>query len=189
MKSSQWLLFTYIKAFFFCALFLLTAVYFHVILDKLCTIMIYNLVIKEKPGPTWPLSYGNWNYSYICNQSWCCVFNSRSMRGVQHYVIKFVSDLQQVFSESSVISTNKTDRRDITEILLKVSISTMKPNQTNIKETNSFSINVINRNLIKAYYLVIFLYYSWSENIFAEITCFSHLSLSLIIQIFENLGL
>jgi len=53
--------------------------------------MIYNLVIKEKLGPTWPLSYGNWNYNYICNQSWCCVFNSRSRRGVQHYVIKFVS--------------------------------------------------------------------------------------------------
>jgi hypothetical protein len=48
---------------------------------------------------------------------------------IQLYVIKFVSDLQQVFSESSVISTNKTDRRDITEILLKVSISTMKPNR------------------------------------------------------------
>ena len=33
---------------------------------------------------------------------------------IQHYVIKFVSDLQQVSS------TNKTDRHDITEILLKV---------------------------------------------------------------------
>jgi len=26
----------------------------------------------------------------------CCEFESRSGRGVQHYVIKFVSDLQQV---------------------------------------------------------------------------------------------
>jgi hypothetical protein len=27
---------------------------------------------------------------------WCCEFGSRSGRGVQHYVIKFVSDLRQV---------------------------------------------------------------------------------------------
>jgi len=27
---------------------------------------------------------------------WCCEFQSRSGRGVQHYVIKFVSDLRQV---------------------------------------------------------------------------------------------
>jgi len=26
---------------------------------------------------------------------WCCEFESRSGRGVQHYVIKFVSDLRQ----------------------------------------------------------------------------------------------
>jgi hypothetical protein len=27
---------------------------------------------------------------------WCCEFESRSWRGVQHYVIKFVSDLREV---------------------------------------------------------------------------------------------
>ena len=27
---------------------------------------------------------------------WCCEFESRSGRGVQHYVLKFVSDMQQV---------------------------------------------------------------------------------------------
>jgi translation initiation factor IF-3 len=39
------------------------------------------------------------------------------VRGVQHYVIKFVSDLRQVggfLSAPSVSSTNKTDRHDIT---------------------------------------------------------------------------
>ena len=49
--------------------------------------------------------------------NWCCVLKSRSGWGVQHYVIKFVSDLWQVFSGSS---TNKTERHYITEILLKV---------------------------------------------------------------------
>jgi hypothetical protein len=54
--------------------------------------------------------------------NWCCEFKSRSRWGVQHYVIKFVSDLRHVmvFSGSS---TNKTDRHYITEILLKVALN------------------------------------------------------------------
>ena len=52
---------------------------------------------------------------------------------IQHYVIKFVSDLRHVtgrwFSQGTpVFSTNKTDRHDITEILLKVALNTT--NQT-----------------------------------------------------------
>ena len=42
---------------------------------------------------------------------------------MQHYVIRFVSDLQQVSGfilELSFSSTGKTDRHDITEILLKM---------------------------------------------------------------------
>ena len=48
---------------------------------------------------------------------------------MQNYVIKFVSDLRQVglwFSPGTpVYSSNKTDRHDITEILLKVALSTI----------------------------------------------------------------
>ena len=46
----------------------------------------------------------------------------------QQYVIKFVSvtwDRSVVFSWSSVFSTNKTDRHDIAEILLKVTLNTI----------------------------------------------------------------
>jgi hypothetical protein len=40
---------------------------------------------------------------------------------IQHYVIKFVSDL---FTPGTPVSSiNKTDRRDITEILLKVTLN------------------------------------------------------------------
>jgi hypothetical protein len=35
-------------------------------------------------------------YAIIAYHQWCCEFESRSGRGVQHYVIKFVSDLRQV---------------------------------------------------------------------------------------------
>jgi hypothetical protein len=47
---------------------------------------------------------------------------------IQYYVIKFVSDLRQWFSPSiPVSSTNKTDRHDIAEILLKVTLNTITP--------------------------------------------------------------
>ena len=44
---------------------------------------------------------------------------------VQHYVIKFVSDLRQVggFQDTPFFSTNKTDRHDIAEILLKLALN------------------------------------------------------------------
>ena len=56
------------------------------------------------------------------------------MRGVQHYVIKFVSDLRQVGGSFRILRFppplhNKTDRHDIAEILLKVALNTIK--QTN----------------------------------------------------------
>jgi hypothetical protein len=35
-------------------------------------------------------------YAISAYHHWCCEFQSRSGRGVQHYVIKFVSDLRQV---------------------------------------------------------------------------------------------
>ena len=52
---------------------------------------------------------------------------------IQHYVIKFVSDLRQVSGQwfspgTPVSSTNKADRHDIAEILLKVALNTMNPN-------------------------------------------------------------
>ena len=49
---------------------------------------------------------------------------------VQHYVIMFVSDLQKVCGFHRVLnpvsSTNKTDRYDIDEILLKMGLSAIK---------------------------------------------------------------
>jgi hypothetical protein len=35
-------------------------------------------------------------YAIRAYHHWCCEFESRSGQGVQHYVIKFVSDLRQV---------------------------------------------------------------------------------------------
>ena len=71
-------------------------------------------------------------YAISAYHHWCYEFESRSGRGVQHCVIKFVSDLWQVsgfLRGPPVSSTNKTDRHNISEILLKVALNTIK--QTN----------------------------------------------------------
>jgi hypothetical protein len=57
---------------------------------------------------------------------------------IQHYVIKFVSDLGQVTSGTSVSSTNNTDRHDTTEILLKVASNII--NQPNLAKSGSHDI-------------------------------------------------
>ena len=54
----------------------------------------------------------------------------------QHYVIKFVSDLRQAgifFPTNPASSTNKTDRHDIAEMLMKVALNTI--NHTPCKHT------------------------------------------------------
>jgi hypothetical protein len=57
-------------------------------------------------------------YAISAYHHWYCEFESRSGRGVQHYGIKFVSDLRQIGSFIRVSPTNKTDHHDITEIVL-----------------------------------------------------------------------
>jgi hypothetical protein len=49
---------------------------------------------------------------------------------MQHYVIKFVSDLRSLSPGTPVSSSNKTDLHDTTEILLKVALNTINLNQT-----------------------------------------------------------
>jgi hypothetical protein len=63
---------------------------------------------------------------------WYCEFESRSGRGVQHYVIslRVTCDRSVLFPDLPVSSTNQTDHHDITEILLKVALNTIK--QTNL---------------------------------------------------------
>ena len=45
-------------------------------------------------------------YSISAYHHWCCGFESRSGRGVQHYLIKFVSDLRQTDYPTLQLDTN-----------------------------------------------------------------------------------
>jgi hypothetical protein len=65
-------------------------------------------------------------YAISADHHWCCEFESG--RVVQHYVIKYVSDLRQVgdFLRVPRFPSYKTDRHDITNLLLKVALNPTK---------------------------------------------------------------
>jgi len=82
-------------------------------------------------GVSW--SYGSWVYDYLCNQAPITtkVVSSNPTRwGVLDTtlcdkVCQWFATGQWVFLCAPVSSTNKTDRHDITEILLKVALCTI----------------------------------------------------------------
>ena len=58
-------------------------------------------------------------------------------RGIQYYVMKFVSDLRQ--DGGTPVSSTKTDCHDITEILLRVALKHNNPTKT--ANITKFNIN------------------------------------------------
>jgi len=62
-------------------------------------------------------------YKISAYHPWWCEFESLSGRGVQHFVLKFITDLRQVDGFLWVLpvsSTIKTDHHDIVEIVVSV---------------------------------------------------------------------
>jgi len=100
--------------------------------SKLLASFVYS---RSLPHFLWALSTWSDRFTYTIGayHHWCCGFDSRPGRGVQHYVIKFSPGAPDS-------SNNKTDRHDITEILFKVALNIIK--QTNKhqvkKKNNSF---------------------------------------------------
>ena len=77
-------------------------------------------------------------------RNWNGDSRSGEVYSIQHYVIKFVTDLRKVgeFSPGIPISsTNKTDRHDIAETLLKVSLNTIALTLTNLFCVANYNIN------------------------------------------------
>jgi len=64
----------------------------------------------------------------IINNIWC----SKSSIICTYYVIKFVSDLRQIGGFPRVSSINKIDCHDIAEMLLKVTLNTIKTNPNHL---------------------------------------------------------
>ena len=80
-------------------------------------------------GPSWPWSYGSW--IYLCNQClsplmWVRISIRSSCTTLCDKVCQWLATGRWFSPGPSVSSTNKTDCHDITEILLKVALNTIK---------------------------------------------------------------
>jgi hypothetical protein len=99
--------------------------------EKKPVMLLHSDTLSWFRGPSSSWSYGSWIHNYLCNQClsplWSCEFESRSWRGVLDITLcdKVCQWLAtgRWFSLVPVSSTSKTDRHDITEILLKVALS------------------------------------------------------------------
>jgi hypothetical protein len=100
--------------------------------------------IATNRGPPWSRSYGSWIYNYLCHQClsslmlWVRISIKTRCTILYGKVCQWLA-LGRWFSPGPpVSSTNKTDRHDIAEILLKVVLTPLNK-QTN-KETNQYPI-------------------------------------------------
>ena len=89
-------------------------------------------------GLSWPWSYRSWIYNYICNlclsplMLWVRI-SIKARYTLCDKVWQWLATGRWFSTGPSVSSTNKTDRHEITEILLKVTLNTIKQNnQTNM---------------------------------------------------------
>ena len=86
-------------------------------------------------GPLWSWSYGSWIYNYLCNQClspltlwvWIPFRQGELDTTLCDKVCKWLTTGQWFSPGTPVSSTNKPDRHDITEILLKVALNTNQP--------------------------------------------------------------
>ena len=67
-----------------------------VILVFICSLIVFSFHTGDRRGRDQMVVGFTTTYIISAYHQWCCEFESRSGRGVQHYVIKFVSDLRQV---------------------------------------------------------------------------------------------
>ena len=89
-------------------------------------ILINDSLVVEK---SW---YGSWIYYYYAisaHHQQRLEFESRSGKvySIQHYVIKFVTDLRQIGRFHRVLWGFPPNRHDIAEVLLKVVLNTIPP--------------------------------------------------------------
>ena len=91
-------------------------------------------------GPSWPRSSDSWIYNYQCSQClspvmlWFRISIRTRCTTLCDQVCQWLATARWFSPGPPVSSTNKTDRHNITEILLKVALNTIKQSnkQTNI---------------------------------------------------------
>jgi hypothetical protein len=97
--------------------------------------------IYSKKGSSWPWSYGSWIYNNLCNQCqsslmlWVRISIRARCTTLCDKVCQWLVTGQWFSPGPPVSSTNRTDRHDITEILLKKALNAIK--NTNKKRWRS----------------------------------------------------
>jgi len=97
------------------------------------TVQIIRLYIYFVKGPSWSWSYGSWIYNYLCYQClsplmlWVRILLRRDVLDtiLCDIVYQWLATGRMFSRDTPISSTNKTDRHDITEILLKVAVNTI----------------------------------------------------------------
>ena len=90
------------------------------------TFTIHETLQWHPLGPSWLWSYGSWIYNYLCNHClsplmlWVRISIRARCTTLCDKVCQWLATGRWFYPGPPISSTNKTDRDDITEILLKV---------------------------------------------------------------------
>ena len=137
--------------------------------------------------------YASWIYNYLCNQClsplmlWVRISTRARCTTLCDKVCQWLATVLWFSPGPSVSSTNKINRHDITEILLKVALNTIKQTNINDSDWNHFVLPVLcefgyaifNIKLLK---FLIFFHLIFIQN-------FQKLSLNLLVWRTEILSL
>jgi hypothetical protein len=134
--------------------------------DILSSIFFVNILfwflstVQENRRPSWPWSYGSWIYNYLWNQClsplmlWVRISIRARCTTLCDKVCQWLATGRKISLGPPISSTNKADCHDITEILLKVALNTIKENKQTSKQ---FTQNV----------LLILYYCRWERNYYS----------------------
>ena len=101
--------------------------------DSGCFCQVESKIFSHHEGQSWSWSYDSCIYNYLCNQCltpltlWVQILLRRGVLDTTlcDKVCQWLTTGQWFSAGTLVSSTNKTDRNDITEILLKVALTTI----------------------------------------------------------------
>jgi hypothetical protein len=97
-------------------------------------------------GPLWLWSHGSWIYNYLCNQYisplWVWILLRVRCATLCDKVCQWLAAGRWFSPGTTVSSTNKTVHHDITKILLKVALNTIKPTKMKIPDCKGHPNNI-----------------------------------------------
>ena len=124
-----------------------------------CT-LFRNVFLITFQGPSWPWSYGSWIYNYLCNRClsplmlWVRISIRSRCTTLCDKVCQWLATDRWFSPGSPISSTYKTDRHDITVIMLQVALNSTKQNNLITFLSNMYLVPY--SNLFELFILVSF---------------------------------